>query len=688
MTEQEIKDEIAAIEQQQAQLKQELDTSVLAEENAREKEEVKSGNLEAMAAGAIKGLSFGFDDNIAAGVQALSDTIENSDKAFEEGLVKGLDKSLSSMAESYRKGKQEYRDAQKKLEEKHPVSFNTGDIVGSALSFSLGGVPKTGALMLSKLATTGFMHGAGRSDAETLGGVIEAGMEGAEVSGAMGIAGEIVPGAVGKKVVSKLEDLSADRFLTFLRGTSTSKQLSKFNIQERLKEQKVLDWAEEVTKYTRKDGKKVLSSFQTAETALESTRVAMKEAGEDIGSILAKTDEVAEINVPALHQKLKRKLVDPILGREQVSPKQRLNAQKLDKYLEDLFYMDDLTQTPVVTKSGAKVYPKVQQISTVQSLQQVKTELFDEIVEETANKSYTYANSLKKLANELHESINSEVQKNMPKTYGQFRKASDKYRNLNHLNDALEVRAKSNDSLNYATKLFLKATAYSSIGAMAGASIFGVDPKVTAGVATGIALLSKHPQTNIVAAKGLAMLAKGLKAKPDLYSNVAARINHAATVSSEAFHEEVMNAAAYVDLSEEPLGRTMDDLMLRKDSVLTTLNSTDPTLAEKLDKAIKAKNEKQIGEIIGGSIGLTSQMAPGIGFNGKAYTAQDKQTVMSWIKQNVPNARQRMKIEKAFSTNFVIPEAMLNPAKAKDLKQAFTTEEYKRARDKIRDKRY
>ena len=683
-----LRQELERLQQENAQIEKELDASAVGEQNQIEKDEVQSSNAEAMARGAVKGFSFGLDDEMMAGIQALGDTVQETDRMFEQGLVKGLDKSLSTYAENYRKRQQEYKEAQQKIEEKHPISFNLGDIIGSAGSFALGGAPKTALHLGSKLATTGFMHGFGRSDAETLGGRVESGMEGAEVSGATGFLGEIVPGAVGRKVVSKIEDLSADRFLTFLRGGSASKKLSKYNIQENLKEKKVFDWASEVLTYKRKDGKKVLSPLQDAEAALDSTRIAMKETGADIADVLAKSDKVVEINVPALHSKLKRKLVDPIMSREQVSPKQRQNAKKLEKYLEDLFYMDDLTQSPVVTKSGAKVYPKVEQISTVQSLQQVKTELFDEIVEETANKSYTYANSLKKLAHELHGSIDEVVRTSMPDQYKSFRKAADKYRNLNHVNDALEVRVNSSDSMNFATRLFLKATAYSSVGAMAGAAVLGVNPGITAGVATGVALLAKHPQTNALAAKGLSKLAGALKAKPDLYSNIAARINQAATVSSEAFHDEIMSAAAYVDLSEEPLGRTMDDLLLRQDSVLTTLNSLSPKAADDLDKAIKNKNERQIGEIIGTTIGTTSQMAPGIGFNGKAFTDKDKNQVRSWIKQNVPNSRQRMKLEKKFNSDFIIPEVMLNPEKAKEVKQAFVSQEYQKARDKVRKPRY
>ena len=190
-----------------------------------------------------------------------------------------------------------------------------------------------------------------------------------------------------------------------------------------------------------------------------------------------------------------------------------------------------------------------------------------------------------------------------------------------------------------------------------------------------------------MAAKGLSKLAAGLQAKPDLYSNIASRISYAATVSSEAFHEEVSNAAAYVDLSEEPLDRTMDALLLRKDSVLTTLNSMDPKAASDLDNAIRNKNENKIGEIIGRSIGVTSQMVPGLGFNGKAFTEIDKNQVRSWIKSNVTNTRQRMNMEKKFNSDSIIPEAMLDPKKAEGMKQPFVTEEYRRARDK-RNKAY
>lgn len=674
------------LSKQNKKLMQELDESVVAEQNAMEKEEIQTSNMEAMARGALKGFTFGMDDELASATQALGDVAESADQSFNEGLVKGLDKSLSIYAESRRKYKQEYEEAQKKLEEKHPVSFNIGDIVGSAASYALGPAPVSAVGHLSKLATTGFMHGFGRSESETLGGRLEAGMEGAEMSGAS-MLGEFAGPALSK-AGQKVKEWGSERLLTFLKGSSKSSKLSKISIEDRLKDQKLSEWADKVISYKTKDGKNVISPFQTGEGAISSTRQAMKEVGSEIGEVISKADTNVEINVPALHQKLKRKLIDPIMSREQVSPKQRQNAQKLNKYLEDLFYMDDYTQAPIVTKTGAKIYPKVQQISTVQSLQQVKTELFDEIVEETANKSYTYANSLKKLANELHSSIDEVVKTSMPKeVYSSFRNAAEKYKNLNHLHDALEIRNKSSDSMNFATNLFLKATAYSSIGAMAANATLGVDTKVAAGVITGLTLIAKHPQTNAMAARGLSKLAAGLQAKPDLYSSIASRISYAATVSSEAFHEEVANAAAYVDLSEEPVGRTMDDLLLRKDSVLTTLNSMDPKAAVDLDKAIRDKNENKIGQIIGRSIGVTSQMAPGIGFNGKVFTDMDKNTVRSWIKSNVTNTRQRMKMEKKFNSDFMIPEAMLDPKKADALKRPFVSEEYVRARDK-RNKEY
>lgn len=71
MTEEQIRAELAAIEKQQQQLTDELNTSVVAEENQREKEEVESSNAEAMARGAMRGFSFGLDDEIAAGIQAV-----------------------------------------------------------------------------------------------------------------------------------------------------------------------------------------------------------------------------------------------------------------------------------------------------------------------------------------------------------------------------------------------------------------------------------------------------------------------------------------------------------------------------------------------------------------------------------------------------------------------------------------
>ena len=251
--------ELEELERRNAEIEKELDTLALGEENKKERQEVETSNAQAAIAGAKKGLLFGGDDELAAFIQASKDTLSSANKAFDQGLIKGLDTSIQTAQESFRKHRQEYLETQRKLEEKHPVSFNVGDVVGTGFSYMLGPAPVGAIGHLSKLATTGFMHGAGRSDAETLGGRIEAGMEGAQMSGAAGMAGELIGPQIGKqagKLKSKLENWSGETFLKYLRGSSTSTKLSKLNIQEKLKDKKINAWAEEVLTYKTADGKK------------------------------------------------------------------------------------------------------------------------------------------------------------------------------------------------------------------------------------------------------------------------------------------------------------------------------------------------------------------------------------------------------------------------------------------------
>jgi hypothetical protein len=689
-TRQELEEFIKKKTEENQQLVAELEASTVDSLNQMEKEEVTTGNLEAAVRGAARGFTAGFDDDIASGIQALHDTIGEMDTAFDEGLVKGLDKSLSTYKEKFRQNKQDYDEAMRKLEANHPMSFNTGDIVGSALSFTLAPGPNTlkGAAGLSKLATHSWMHGFGRSDEETLGGRIEAGTEAMQSGTVFGAAGEVLGPVAVKKVASMAEGLQADKFLTFLRGHTNKEQLSPFAITQRLKDRKVTEFAENAVKMKRKDGKYVLSPLQNVAEAIDSTGQAMKEVGEDMGTILNSTQEkMGNVDAPLLISKLKRKLVEPDLGPIQSLPGQREAAKKLSKYIDDMFYIEDFTQAPTVTKAGKEIYPKRLAITDVMSLHSSKANLFDEIGQEVKRNNNLFGKKLQDLAHELHGEVRDTIKKEMPESFPAYDKLSKKYTDLVNVKSALELRAKSDNAVNYARNIFWKAMSAKTVIGAAGAAAFGVESSTALAVATGISTLAAHPQTNLMVAKGLGPLIRALKAKPDLYRNLAARIAHAATMSSDIWQDEVMSAAAYVDLSEEPLARTMDELLIRKDSVLTTLNSSSPKLAEDLDNAIRDKNEKKIGEIIGGTIGITSQMQPGIGFNGKVYTANDKQTIMTWIKSSIPNARQRMQVEKKFKSDFAIPEGYGDDKKTTELYgQAFQPEEspaMKAAREKI-----
>ena len=685
-TKEQILKEIDALQQENMQIQKELDMSALAEQNEKEFVDMKTSNAEAAARGAIKGFTAGFDDEIAAGAMAIGDTIKETTTLFNEGLVKGLDNSLSAYAEHYRKNKQQYLKAQKKLEDRHPTSFNLGDIVGTAASFSLGPTPANAPQMLSKLASFGFMHGAGRSEAETLGGVIEAGQQGAVMEGSLGMAGELASPYVAKTIrgaADKVADWGAERFLTFLRGSSSSNKLNKYAIQDKLKEQKVSEWAEKVLNFKTKDNKYVLSPLQTIDDAIDRTKLALKENGDAIGKVINEGAATTSINVPQIHSSLTRRIADPLLDATQKTPEKRAAGQKIKKYIRDLFYVKDYTQAPTVTKDGRTIYPMTEQVTDLATLQQSKSDIFSAISKAKADNDSMYEKQLRTLAHELHEIIDDKVKKDLPEQYQSFRTHSEQYRDLVTLEQSLDIRARTSNAMNYAKNIFLQAMSMKTLGSVAAASMAGVSPETTGAVATSVALLAMHPSTNKMAAKGLTKLANGLKYNPELFSDVAVRVHQAALASGDAFEKEIMHAGATVDLTLDPLERTMDALILRKDSVLTVLNSGSPKLATKLDTAIRNKDEKTIGEIMS-SIGTTRQMVPGLGFNGKVYTNIEKQKVMSWIKQNISNTRLRMNIEKKFRADSMVPEEMMDPERLKSKQRAFVkSPEYKAAKTKI-----
>ena len=143
-----------------------------------------------------------------------------------------------------------------------------------------------------------------------------------------------------------------------------------------------------------------------------------------------------------------------------------------------------------------------------------------------------------------------------------------------------------------------------------------------------------------------------------------------------------MSSAAKVNLTLEPLARSTQEVMRRKDDILTMLHSKDPKLATQLGLAIQKQNVNAIRQFMS-THGSGKMIQPGIGWDGMAVTEQDKMAVRNFL-QSVSSPRKRMMLTTQFGRDSMIPQEMFKPQKPEPMNQFI----YRKKRNKIENPEY
>lgn len=209
-----------------------FDDSLFDETPATVTEDTSPGKLESFIKGAEQGATFGFADELGAGIQSGLDKIlggiSDTDEMLKSQGFKLDDQSV------YDKAVKENREEYKLAEEANPMTSMAGNIAGGLTTSLLPGVAPimggSAATTLStkgllstaipKLAASGAVMGgldaAGRSEAEDLGGVVSDVTSGAKSGAILGagipVAGKAIKGLSGiakDKIGAGLESLTS-----------------------------------------------------------------------------------------------------------------------------------------------------------------------------------------------------------------------------------------------------------------------------------------------------------------------------------------------------------------------------------------------------------------------------------------------------------------------------------------------
>lgn len=137
----------------------------------QQKNEVSS--VDALGAGIGQGLTFGFSDELGAGVGAAANSVAG---LFGGGTGEGL-------SDYYARVRDENRDYLHDAEEQHPYFYGGGQVAGAAPTALIGGLGVSGARLAARAALEGAAYGAGSSEADNVGDLAADTATGAAVGG-------------------------------------------------------------------------------------------------------------------------------------------------------------------------------------------------------------------------------------------------------------------------------------------------------------------------------------------------------------------------------------------------------------------------------------------------------------------------------------------------------------------------
>jgi hypothetical protein len=144
-------------------------------------------------------------------------------------------------------------------------------------------------------------------------------------------------------------------------------------------------------------------------------------------------------------------------------------------------------------------------------------------------------------------------------------------------------------------------------------------------------------------------ISKALDLNPGKYQDLSTRLLLASGRTVEAFQSELAYAESVINLDQAPLQRNSIDLQSKLPEVLNIIADENPELANDLTVAMQENNQSKVGEIMSNVSRLSKVqrwIEPGMGWNGKAATAQDMREAESLVKNsNMTNSQKMMKID-------------------------------------------
>lgn len=639
--------------------------------------------------GLEEGLTFSHSAEIRAIPDTASEVLSAMGEAYARDGILGTLNVLPTITEAHKKHTQIQQDVHDELFEKYPGTYTTAETVGGvaseagllALQSAIAGpVGLSGVLSTHFLAN--FAHGVGKANTDSLAQTVNEGIEAGGIG--MGLPvfaqkGVQVGARSGVKLLDKagVIDESVKRGVLKFFGLgpeATEMAAKKYN-------KNLDDMLLRVAGYKDSQGKHLIDPSLNRIDMLDKLEREARRYGSEMGKQLDKIDNIPMRRDAAnvfddidfeIFQGKKGMLSSGDIDK-------KATGEQLRKNLRGLFF-----EPKQYDKAGNLINDR--QIRKGFNASMVHD--YMESAFKSGQKLNRYSNlkptdeayyaGKERIAKRLHSFLDNLIEdgsQEAPEIYENYVEARLKFGDVRVLEKQLAKTLKPDQQgasfitslvnerlLQGGTALSLLTTGSAAYGAATNnkplmyASIMGM----------GLKAVYNNPRVNGMVATSARNLAEDMQRNPDRYNKLAGTMLSAA---SHGHHDLFMDAfaagSAMSELYERPLARTTQDVITKQDSILTLVNQFDPEVAKNLREAINSGDEQTIAGIMTSVVNKAPKgtVEPGIGWDGRAITSDERQAVLN--KLNTLKPRQRQMLIPKFQSDGIIPEEYyreVNPA--------------------------
>jgi hypothetical protein len=538
--------------------------------------------MEALSTGYVEGTPFLKD------AVAMADAVDEDNASFDDAYT------------AYKSNLEEINEDINNAERQRPVATFIGDVVGTTATMLAGGAALKGGALTARGVSMGTAVGTGAmsqlsrsEDRSLVDPLIGAGL-----------------GYVGEKGQKESE---------FMNDVLTQKM---------------------------PEGDELVISFRdTPERMLDKIDIKKNEVGSSLTSMYRKVDSEFDVKVDI--EKLKNSLQEDVVEQFARSddPGMQKIGQELSNYINSIGKKSSGMKRET-TPEGVKLIEEfvaddAWDLTRVHGLQKDIRKRIESIykrnnVDVTVAKQQQakVASSLGRHIDEILSTVSKEGKEDI---ISQVKKARTQYGNLSQMEQSVENLIRRGTPAGWEQNVKEFFSFRNAVATTMTSSVFGP----TVGVPAGFALkkVIDNPKTPVYVAKGMGKLGSIISANPT--GRIASRLNTASLLSDNEFKRALYGTIAEVNLKQNPIARTTDDAKTRVGDMRNYIKLNAPSMLQEFDAILEQDSDAALAgflDNVSKMEGLNKLFEPGIGFNGKVYSPEDKAQLETQIKQTYPTS--------------------------------------------------